>query len=351
MRRKARRSPADHAKASVHGNFTPRMKVTGSQAGPARASVRSALRCIRVRGSTSCVCALGACWALTGCADKQRAAAASPALPRAITAQEAKLLDRAKQILVSGCMRRHGFRFWVRPNGAAADVARFAYVVDDIRWASRHGYGNVIQRGDDSQRRDPNRRYFAKLSPARQQAALRALNGARPEGLEARLPSGAVARRSDRSCTSEAERRLYGDLQGWFRASTVTDNLFGARAGRVTADAGFVAATQRWSACMRAAGHRYVSPLQARAAVTQARLSFSAERRVAVAEATCAQTSGMSATVSRLDRHFRAVVNNEFRADVATARRLQLAALPVARTIARNGHSTSTPQIVSKAVQ
>jgi hypothetical protein len=148
-----------------------------------------------------------------------------------------------------------------------------------------------------------------------------------------RLPSGALARRSDRSCTSMAERELYGDLQGWFRASTITENLFGVRAARVTSQASFVAATRRWSACMRAAGHRYDSPLEAHAAVAQAGLSPDAERRVAVAEARCAHASGLSATVSRLDRRFRAVVTREFRADIANARRLQLAALPRARTI------------------
>src|SRR5215218_1538985 len=248
--------------------------------------------------------AFAACGTLASCGGEPgRAADIRPSLPRAITDIETRLLDRGEQILLSRCMRRHGLRFWVVPPRRAPQTALHPYVVDDIGWAREHGYGRDIERRlARAARADPNRRYFARLPPARREVALRALNGAQPVGLEARLPSGIVVRRSDSSCTSQAERELYRDLPSWFRASSVTQNLFGARAARVTADPRFLRAIRRWAACMRAQGHRYTSPIQARAAVTRPAASQRSERQVAVAEARCAHRTGLSATVERLER-------------------------------------------------
>jgi hypothetical protein len=286
--------------------------------------------------------ALAACGTLASCGGEPGTAAdVLPVLPRAITEAEARLLDRGEQILLSRCMRRHGLRFWIVPTPKASQTALHPYVVDDIGWARKHGYGRDIERRlARAARADPNRRYFARLSPARRQVALRALNGARPVGLQAHLPSGIVVRRSDSSCTSQAERELYRDLPAWFRANSVTQNLSGPRATRVTVDPRFLRAIRRWAACMRARGHRYSTPLQARAALTRPAASQRSERQVAVAEARCARQTGLSATVERLDRLFGAIVNREFRSEIATARRLQLAALPRARALAMStaGH-------------
>jgi hypothetical protein len=215
------------------------------------------------------------------------------------------------------------------------------YVVDDVAWARRHGFGSDLERrAAKLGRSDPNVRYFLSLSPSRKNAALRALNGARPEGLEARLPSGIVARRSDSSCTSQAERELYGDLQGWYRASKVAGSLFGVRVGRVMAHPSVVAATRRWATCMRVKGHPYSSPSQARYGATRSGGSRHrmTERRIAVAEATCARVTGLSVTARRLDRMYAAAVRDQYRADIAVARGLQLAALRRARSI--DGAST-----------
>jgi len=299
--------------------------------------IRGARRLIAVRTAAGVIPALAVAGALAGCGAQQHAAVAvPPALPRAPSAGETRLLDRAEQTLLGDCMQRHGFRFWVVARPAPPATARFPYVVDDTPWARAHGYGSDIERrGARAGRADPNRRYFHGLTPARQRAAVRALNGVRPEGLTARLPSGIVARRSDRSCMSQAQRALYGDLQAWFAASTVTDNLFGARAGRVTSDPSFAAATRRWSACMRASGHRFAAPLAARAAVS----GRDGERGVAVAEAACAVSTGLSATVRRLDRRYQRAVDREFRTAIATTRRLQREALPRARAVTDRGRT------------
>jgi len=249
-----------------------------------------------------------------------------------VTAQETKLLDRAEQILVRRCMRRHGFKLWITPRIVLPHAARFRYVVDDVSWAQKHGFGaDIDRRVAKLGRSDPNGRYFSSLSPSRRKAALRALNGERPEGLEARLPSGMVVRRSDSSCTSHAEGALYGDLQQWYRVSKIGGSLTGVRAGRVTAHPSFISATRRWATCMLAKGHPYSSPYEARD-VASSKHQIT-QRGIAVAEATCARATGLSETAHRLDQMYAKEVLNEYRADIAAARGLQLAALLRARSI------------------
>jgi hypothetical protein len=147
--------------------------------------------------------------ALSACGSEQRsAAAATPASPRAVTAQETKLLDRARQILVRRCMSRHGFKVWITSRTVLPHARRFLYVVDDVAWARKHGFGADIERRAAKRgRSDPNMRYFSSLSPSRRKAALRALNGARPEGCKracqagsSRVGATAVARRTPSGC-------------------------------------------------------------------------------------------------------------------------------------------------------
>ncbi len=289
----------------------------------------------------SAAAVLTSCLALTGCAvDRGGATDATSAVPRPVTFREADLLHRAEQTLVSRCMARHGIRYWVTLRLPESWTARFRYVVDDPSWAHQHGYGaDLDRRSATLGRADPNRRYFASLSPARKRLALRALNGARPEGLQARLPSGVRLSRSDSSCTSRAQRSLYGDVARWFRASTVVQGLTAIRVGRVTADRAFIRATRRWAACMRAKSHPYASPFEARDAATRStapRHSLT-ERRTAVAEATCARVTGLSATARRLDRVHALDLQHAYRSEVAAERGMQLAALPRARSVIAAG--------------
>lgn len=124
-------------------------------------------------GPVTVLCALVmafiVCFALSGCGSDQRSTAvATPALPRPVTAQEAKLLDRAQQILVRRCMSRHGFKVWITSRTVLPHARRFMYVVDDVAWAQKHGFGVDIERRVAKRRRsDPNRRYFSSLSPSR----------------------------------------------------------------------------------------------------------------------------------------------------------------------------------------
>ncbi|MEJ3748260.1 hypothetical protein WEI85_33865 [Actinomycetes bacterium KLBMP 9797] len=240
-------------------------------------------------------------------------------------------LDLAKQLLIRECMARHGFPLWLGAPPPEDEQRMFPYVVDDVDWARRHGFGGDIAAAAEARRRDdPNQRYFEGLPPDRRSAALVALNGARPEGLEARLPSGGVVRRSAEGCRSEAERRLYGDLPAWYRAHRVVANLSIVRSGRVLADPAYAAALPAWARCMRRHGYPVDSPAHLRRTVADR--GRDAEVAAAVAEATCA-TGGLAATARELDARYGAELAQLYRSDIETKRRLELAAAPRARAI------------------
>ncbi|WP_203931603.1 hypothetical protein [Virgisporangium ochraceum] len=240
-------------------------------------------------------------------------------------------LDLAEQLLIRECMARHGFPLWLGEPPPEDEQRMFPYVLDDVDWARRHGFGSdIAAAAQDRRRDDPNQRYFDGLPPARRAAALVALNGARPEGLEARLPSGGVVRRSADGCRSEAERRLYGDLQAWYRARRVVANLSVVRSGMVLADPAYAAALPAWARCMRGHGYAVDSPAHLRRTVVDR--ARDAEVAAAVAEATCA-AAGLAATARDLDARYDAELAQRYRSDIETKRRLELAADPRARAI------------------
>jgi len=264
---------------------------------------------------------------------------------RELTARETALLHDAEQILVRDCMRQHGFRYFPLPRNPVPENRSFPYVIDDVAWARRHGYGSDIQRRlAELDEADPNRRYYNSLSPAQRTAALAAINGERPVGLSARLPSGGVMARSDRSCTSAAERELYRDLPTWYRVEHVTDDVVGLWRGQVAGDPAFRAAVGRWAVCMREHGYGYTSPALARAELTRPDQPAGRDReiQVAVAEATCATSTGLAATATALDQHYASQVRRQYAPEFATRQRLELAALPRAGATVSADRGTTT---------
>ncbi len=250
------------------------------------------------------------------------------------------VLHAAEQIALRDCMARAGFEYQITPPPAVPDQREFPYVIDDVAWARKHGYGSDIQRQLDSiGNNDPNQKYFHGLPEDRRTAALAAANGAKPIGLTAKDPDGIVSTRSDQGCHAEVYRELYGDAQAWFQASTTVNALNGVRVERVTADPKFAAALGPWSACMHTAGYDFKSPTDLRASLPapDQPLPFADEQRMAVAEATCANDSKLAAVAKELDAHYDAELHQEYRGALDTRRRMQQAALPHARDLVRSG--------------
>ncbi|MEV4800319.1 hypothetical protein AB0K18_09895 [Nonomuraea sp. NPDC049421] len=280
---------------------------------------------------------LGAC--APALSDVERPPVADTGRP--LTDHEQDVLYEAEQLLTQSCMRAQGFRIWVVPRRPIPEDREFPYVVDDAAWAREHGYGGEMQqRRDEVRASDPNRRYFESLSPADQMRGTDALHGRREgQKLQVTLPNGMTLTRYTEGCTARAQKQLYGDLEGWFRAGTITDALSDTVRGKVLAEEEFQASVKDWAACMRKRGFRYATPGESRRAwgKPSGAATRKKEIRTAVAEAECAKSSGLSGTIHRLEKRQRDLLAAEYTSEYKTRRRLERAALPRARSIVERG--------------
>ncbi|MFJ8828401.1 hypothetical protein [Micromonospora aurantiaca] len=266
--------------------------------------------------------------------------AAVPVPPSSGTPAEVRYA--ATQVLIRDCMQRRGFRYWPVPRQPVPELREFPYVLDDVSYARRYGYGGALERRlQEAIAADPNARYARDLPPERGAAAVRAVNGdpREPDALRATLPAGGVLRRSSHSCTSEAERQLYRDLPTWYRVTRITDNLAGLRVGRVLADPRYADGVTAWRRCMRAAGHDVADPASARASVPEPASGAASpgEIGLAEAEATCATRTGFGRLARRLDAEHRRALDRRFHTEVTERLRLEADALPRARAVLAAG--------------
>ncbi|WP_231972363.1 hypothetical protein [Nocardiopsis alborubida] len=266
---------------------------------------------------------------------------------RDITPEEEELLETAGQILLRECMESHGFEYQIVSDKSAAEFEEFRYVIDDPSWAAEHGYGSRLQReAVELRENDPNQVYFAALSPERRAQALVAANGPSPVGLTATTPDGMELGRSDQGCQSQVDRELYGDLASWFQARTTVDALPPLRYQLVVDDQRYLEAARPWADCMRAAGHDYATPADIRAALPppQDPLPRQEEVGLALAEARCALDSGLAQAAADLDEQHGRELSERHRSALETQRRLQLDALPRARSIVAGTERTTDPE-------
>ena len=280
-----------------------------------------------------------ACLAATAVLWTSATGQASQAIPlRDVTVQEAALLYRAEQLLIKECMIGRSLPYWVVEQNPVPEFREFPYVLDDVAWARAHGYGaDLERRTQELSDSHPNRRYFQSLPPPQRQAWLGALYGnPSDERLRAKLPGGGIVSRSTNGCVSDAERRLYGDLATWHRVHSVTLSLTGPRRDGVVSDPRFTEAVTRWSTCLRGDGYTYGDPDEIRAELHDPDKSRTPAEwgRLAVAEATCADSTGLAATARVLDLEYARRLRDRYPDETTTTLRLQLAALPRARSVA-----------------
>ncbi|MFJ6793418.1 hypothetical protein [Streptomyces sp. NPDC091268] len=295
----------------------------------------------RLENLAAGVAALAAAVALAGCGASAAPRAAGDAAGTGPapepSAAHIRLLERAEQILISGCMRERGFPYAVTGAPAADPAARsFPYAVDDVEWARAHGYGaDAEKRSAEAREADPNQQYFHRLPAQRRAAARTALMGRSPVGLSAEAPTGMTLTASTEGCIAQAQRTLYGDLAGWFRAKVVTMNLRPVQETWVREDRRYADAVGEWAACMRAAGRPYATPLDSRQAA--AGLPDAAATALAVAEATCATGTSLARVSQALDLTYGEQVRARHQDAIDLRRRLQNDALPTAeRVVARH---------------
>jgi hypothetical protein len=257
------------------------------------------------------------------------------------TAADRALLIDAQEVLIGRCMAERGFKYIVQRSDVETLKERdFDYVIDDVTWVRRHGYGTLNPKTVEKVRAaDPVKRYAEKLNSADFAAYQTALLGARPEGLEVDLPNGHRRTMSDSSCIAKAEEGLYGDLELWFRTDRIVKNLPASYRDRVVADPRYRSATVRWAACMRAAKYTYRSPLQIREELPDLITKWSpatarkSEVRLASAEAKCAVKTRLGAVAREVDREYRGPAHQQYQNYIDGRKAMQFAALERARRI------------------
>lgn len=267
--------------------------------------------------------------------------------PRAVTAGETALLETAEEELLRRCMERRGFEYWPAAPPTRDELRDFPYVVDDPEWARGHGYGGDLQRkAAREQRTNRNAAYARSLPAPRQRAYERARSGDGTRAVEVTAPNGADIRQNSTGCLAQAQGELYGDFREWFRLSTIATNLPG-RSEAVRRSPRYRGAVTAWSACMKSKGHPYRSPSGLQAALAGAvenatpHEAHRREVRLATAEAACARSTPLSATVRTLVKRQERADREKYGADIDAHGRMRLAALKRARDI--TGSATQDP--------
>lgn len=273
---------------------------------------------------------------IAGCSGPPQAAEG-----RELTAAEKVQVRHAEQLLVKECMEAAGFRYWIAYLPTADQLDGGGYLVTDVSWARRNGYGSRFSdRIDEIQRTDPNARYANGLPEherARYSATLDGLSSG--SMVTARLPGGRTVQASDSGCLAEAKGRLYGDFETWFQVEKIAENLSMTYVGKVLKDSRFVRALETWSTCMTSRGYDVADPPGARELLTRLtngmtrEESFAVEVELAVAEASCANATPLAETARAVRDEYHAKELRRYGEDVATYERMSVAALGRAREI------------------
>lgn len=275
---------------------------------------------------------------------QDRASANATGEARELTDAEQILVQRAEQLLVKKCMEKEGFRYWVGPMPTVDDLKGGGYVVTDVVWAKKHGYGSRLQeKVQEAQQNDPNHSYANALPEKDRVRYSKTLEGTPSSGmLTVELPGGGTVKTPDASCQVDAKQQLYGDFATWFRAEKTATNLSGLYVPDLLDDKRFVSAVEKWSTCMAKAGHAYADPPAIREKLPEltgptdgqdADEAFAIEVDLAVAEATCATSSPLSETARTLEAEYRDRKLGRYNEDIATYRHLSLTALARAEDI------------------
>ncbi|MBV2355467.1 hypothetical protein KUM39_14000 [Streptomyces sp. J2-1] len=257
---------------------------------------------------------------------------------RDLTWAEDLRVSDAEQHLITQCMRRHGFRFQDERRPGLAESRPLGYVQDDVNWARTYGYGSRITAQEDRARlANPNVAYRKALSPDRQRAFDTAMDGGtRSTQLRTMSPTGGTITKMSGGCTGEAEKRLYGDPARWFRTDTTVSNLRPLYVNKLLKDGEFTRAVHAWSACMRRAGHPYRDPAAARQSTrehdaertpAEEARGFTAETRLAVADATCARSVHLRTIGERREAHYVDQLTGKYGAQLDLYRRIKQDAL------------------------
>ncbi|MEU6378944.1 hypothetical protein [Streptomyces sp. NPDC046909] len=277
----------------------------------------------------------------------QRGASADGKPPRELTDAEQLRVADAQQRLIKRCMAGKGFDYWEAERLSLEESRTLGWVTDDVAWADKHGYGSRIEaKHERARRNNRNVAYREGLSAERRAAYDKALDeGIDAPVITAEVPTGGTVRKRVGGCVAQAEKQLYGDRVAWFRAEKTVMGLQPLYVPRLMADKRFAAALASWSGCMARSGYTYRDPQEARQAAVEQGLkadqadqtdpgkAFEAERKLAVADATCAKNTSLRAIGNERETHYVNQLRGRYGNDLDTYARLQLRAFARATEI------------------
>lgn len=265
----------------------------------------------------------------------------APGAPRPLDDAERARVEDAQQVLIKRCLNRQGFRYRVPAHPSLEESRTLGYVADDVAWARKHGYGSRIAAAEDRARlANPNLVYRKGLSEERRRAYDEALDGGTDAPvITAKVPGGGTVSRQMGGCVAESEKKLYGDTRAWFTAEKTAMNLQPLYVPQVMRDQRFAAALRAWSQCMARAGHPYRDPGAVRRAAQEPALrnpsdrTFAAERRLAVADATCARKVSLRSIGEQREASYVNRLRGRYGEAIDTSRRIDREALARASVI------------------
>ncbi|MFJ4838596.1 hypothetical protein [Streptomyces sp. NPDC088746] len=259
---------------------------------------------------------------------------------RDLTVPEEMEIEYAEYALVKECMENEGFSYWVGPVASVDARKAGRYVIDDIAWAKKYGYGRPFDEAAEKERGEhPNVRYPNALPKKDRIRYNTALNGDYDDVLRVDLPAGGTIETPREGCWAGARTQLYGDLEAWFRAKKTITSLTPLYVPRILADERMKKTVGAWSHCMKEAGRPFSSPDEIREKRTANTAGMSSpearayEVELAVAEATCAAKTNLGKTARRLEREHRSTLLKKYGKENAAYQRMGLAALSRARNL------------------
>lgn len=254
--------------------------------------------------------------ALTGCSTATPIDPSTPASPAGtlsapfsslltLSSEQTRTVYDATERAIAACMKTRGFSYTPIPY-APPSAENANNHLGDVAYATQHGYGLTYAKGADETGGPASNTGPESLSAAERAAYSLALLGQPllpdsqgPTVIQVERAGGAVSYRSD-SCVSVGTQAVRGDLREWYLVSAQVEDMVNEVLRRVQTDAAFVAMDTQWKECMATAGLGRNSRVQRLTELEQnyntgrrSRAdSVTEERRHAVADATCVQSSG-----------------------------------------------------------
>ncbi|MEU8651313.1 hypothetical protein [Streptomyces sp. NPDC048737] len=257
---------------------------------------------------------------------------------RELTLAEEAEIELAEEELVGECMTRQGYSYWPNPVAGVAERKVGAYVVDDVDWARRYGYGRPFDlAAEESRRSHPNITYANALPEKERIRYSLALDGDFDDTISVELPSGGTVRTPREGCHAEARERLFGDYPTWFRVKKTVNGLTPLYVPRILRDERLATAVKAWSRCMTASGAPFSSPDEIRrkrdslVEGMNASQAQSAEVELAVTEAECARRTSLGETARSLEDEYRGQALLAHSEESATYQQMRITALSRAR--------------------